>query len=219
MLSIYAETLVNNNLLELMSERGRNRVVKLALTEGLKYFDQYILPERFTLAGQMRYKHIFKRSIRKMVSGKPSLVKTGEFRNRILESDPKIRATFRKASIVYPFGRPTSTKNSDYMNPYVADLMKTNPLDMKLQTRKNIFSFMRGKSIKFEEARKQVLTNTQTKVYKLNVYNKNVRKMMHDGIGSMNDYDRRKIVFVMNNFVVDNYKRLGKANVKVSKNV
>lgn len=220
MLDIYADTLINNNLLELLSERGRNRVVKESLKAGLQYWHERILPKHFTLIGQSQYGTAFSRSPKKIKSGQPALVSTGEFRDRIL-SNPTIRATFRNASIRYQFGRPSFSRTRGnleaYRNTFTADLMKTNPRDMESKSRNRIFGFMKGKSIKFEDARKQILASTQKKIYRSTSYNVATRKNMAIGISVTNANDRKEIVSVMENFIVANWQTLGKANVKMSK--
>lgn len=220
MLDFYADTLVNSNLLELLSERGRNRVVKESLRHGLMYWHERILPKHFILSSQARYGLAFQRSPKKAKTGQPALVSTGEFRDRIL-SNPTIRATFRNASIRYQFGRPsTSFKRGDlsaYRDSFTADLRKTNPRDMESKSRNRIFGFMKGKKIKFEEARKQILASTQKKVFSATSYSSKTKKQMVTGVQVMNADDRKEVTDVMQSFVEANWQTLGKANVKVNK--
>lgn len=220
MLALYADTLVNNNLLELLSVRGRNRVVKESLRHGLMYFHKIILPKKFTLAGQAMYGSTFKRSAKKAKTNQPALVSTGEFRDRIL-ANQTIRATFRNASIKYQFGRPSFSRSKvnleEFRNKFTEDLNKTNPRLMESKSRNRIFSYMRGKKIKFEEARKQILASTQKKIYKSTGYNKATKKQMVDGVSALNANDRKEMVDVMQTFILENWRTLGKANVKVNK--
>lgn len=205
MIELYADVLVNNTLLELLSERGRNRVVKNALIHGLRYWHTKILPTHFEAGNLLAYPNSFKAKKRGI-----SLVDTGDFRDRIL-SNPTIRATAKHASIRYPFGRPNdvSSKNSLFYQEYE----KKNPREMGSKTRNHIFSFMRGKKITFEQARLQLIG----KRYKSTGYNAKTKKLMTRGVSAMNDKDRQVIYKVMENFVVDNWKTLGKANIKVNK--
>jgi len=205
MIELYAETLINNNLLELLSERGRNRVVKESLRHGLQFWHDKILPKHFEIGNIRMYPNDF---TAKKKGGIP-LVDTGAFRDRVL-SNPTIRATFRSASIRYQFGRPSGLDNrlGGFYQEFNKDIRA-----MDSKTRNRIFSFMKGKSIKFEEARKQLIS----KQYKSVGYTANVKKRMARGVSAMNQDDRKAIYRVMENFVTDNWKTLGKANVKVSK--
>lgn len=217
MINLYAEMIEGNNLRELLSERGRNRVIKETLRTGLNYWHRVILPRKFTLSGQQQYGSVFARSSRKQKTGEPALVQTGEFRDRML-APPLIRATFRSASIRFRWGRPSQSESkgnlSAYRNAYTADFEKTNPRHMESKTRNMIFSFMRGKSIKFEEARKQVLSKVTKKVYQRTSYNIKTRKQMHDGIAVVSASDRQEIIGVMQEFLTENLTTLGKANLR-----
>lgn len=225
MLDLYADTLFNNNLLELLSERGRNRVVKEALRAGVVFFHLKIQPLHFTKEGQSRYpKGTFISP--KTWRGDAPLVNSGEFRDRIL-SQKNIVATFRRANIKYHFGRPSYSYSVKFGNlekyrenkiiKFTEDLKKTNPRDMDSKSRNRIFHYMKGKKIKFEEARKQIISSIQKKVYKSTSYGKITKKRMVIGVSAINAEDKKNIVNEMQDFVNSNWQKLGKANIKVNK--
>lgn len=230
MIELYADVLINNNLLELLSKRGRNRVVKEALRFGLEHWNEKILPGHFTTQGQDQYPNVFTRRKPKTLgvslglvedTSKPRLVQTGQFRDRILKYR-EIRATGKSASIRFQFGRPE--KVVERINKSVQEFYKEydKPIrSMDSKTRNHIFSYMKGKHITFDQARHRLVDEKKRKImekiYKRNTYSGKTKKKMSQGISAMNDKDRKIIYKVMENFVVDNWKTLGKANIKVNK--
>jgi len=208
MTQLYAELLVENNLLELLSQRGRNRVVKEALRHGLKYWHEEILPKHFSSGNYLRYPGAITMKKKDYASNDTALVWTGKFRDRIL-GQQKIRATAKSASIRYALGTPV---------PYNSGNKKFSSLDeynksikaMDIKTKKIIFASMKGKSIKFEDARKRMIA----KFYKRSGYPNYLKKRMKSGIRAINDEDRQDVFRVMKKFVIENYKTMGKANYK-----
>ena len=200
-------------MLEKFSERGRRRIFKTTLTEAMRYWHIHILPKHFSLSGQAMYGSDFK----KKKNGKPSLVESGVFRDRVLK-DPVIASTYKGARIKYQFGRPEQSNKrgnlENYRNEYLKDYMKLNPRDMERKTRNHIFHFMKGKSIKFEDARKQLLQLKQKDVFKVTSYNAKTKVQMARGVSAFNDRDRSEVREFIARYLVDNMARLGVANVK-----
>lgn len=205
MIDIFADVLVSNNLLDNLSERGRNRVVKESLRHGIKFWHEKILPKHFQAGNIMLYPDSFTPKKRRGIP----LVNTGEFRDRIL-SNPIIRATGKSASIRYQFGRPSGSRAR--IGAFYDEYNKgVRAMDSKVRNR--IFHFMKGKSIKFEEARKRLI-EMQFKAFG---YSNKTKGRMVKGVRAMNQNDRQAIYKVMENFVFENWQTLGKANIKVNK--
>lgn len=217
MIALYFKQFVDPTFLESISDRGRRRIFKVAMIQALRYWQQYILPKHFTLAGQSQYAGAFDRSRNKIKSGKPALVQTGEFRDRML-SNQKITGTYKGAKSKYVFGRPSTSEAhgnlSEYRNKYLDDLRKTNPRTMESKSRNRIFHFMKGKNIKFEEARKQILASTEKKIFMRTTYNSKLRQKMATGISIFSQADREEIRAFVGNFIKDNMGNLGKANYR-----
>jgi len=207
MIDLYAELLVNNDLLKMLSQRGRNRVIKESLKYGLNYWHKEILPKHFRLGNIAMYPDSF---VAKKKGGIP-LVQSGNFRDRVL-GFPQIRATGKSASIRYQLGRPNPAYSqvSTFYNEYNKDIKA-----MDTKTKRIIFNSMRGKKITFEEARRQLIA----KFFKRTGYPNYLKKRMARGIKAFNDTDRQLVYTKIQTFVLSNYKTLGKANVKVKKNV
>lgn len=188
-----------------LSPRGYRRLFKHAFIEGADYWHREILPLHFKAGNSTLYPGAF---TEKKGGGVP-LVDTGEFRDNIL-SQRKIRATFKGANIYYAFGRPEKARyklslfNAEYNKPIDA---------MNIEVRKRIFNFMRGKKIKFEEARQQIKERT----FKRSDYGKFIKVRMVRGIRVFNLSDRERIRRRMQDFVLQNVDTLGKANYRFPK--
>lgn len=217
MIALHFTQFVDPNFLEGISERGRRRIFKVAMIQALRYWHKYILPKKFTLAGQSMYGNIFERSKNKIKSGKPALVQTGEFMNRIL-TQQKITGTYKGARAKYVFGRPSTSKKygdlSAYRDKYLEDLRKTNPRLMESKNRNRIFHYMKGKSINFEQARQEILASTTKKIFKSTSYSSKLRVKMAAGVSAFNQADRDEVRAFVSNFIKENMGTLGKANYR-----
>jgi len=200
-------------MLEKFSERGRRRIFKTTLSESMRYWHIHILPKHFESGNVIDYPYSFKN---KKKGGIP-LVQTGEFRDRILRP-PTIAATFKGAKIKYQFGRPTESSGKGnlekYRNEFLKDYLKTNPRDMESKTRNHIFSFMQGKKIKFEDARKELLNSKTKKIFQKTSYSSKVKVLMAKGVSAFNDKDRAEVRAFIAKYLANNMARLGVANVK-----
>ncbi len=195
----------SKELMEKLSQRGYRRLFKHAFIEGADYWHREILPFHFQAGNSLLYPGAFTEK----KSGGIPLVDTGEFRDRIL-SQRKIRATFKGATISYLFGRPEKTRlklslfNSEYERPIGS---------MKLEVKKHIFGFMRGKHMTFEEARKQI----KEKQFKKSDYGTFIKVRMAKGVRVFNAVDRERIKKRMQQFINENVDTLGKANYRFPK--
>jgi hypothetical protein len=217
MIALQFTQFVDPTFLESISERGRRRIFKVAMIQALRYWHKYILPKHFTLSGQSMYGGVFDRSKNKAKTGKPALVQIGEFMQRIL-SNQKVTGTYKGAKARYVFGRPSTSEAhgdlSAYRDKYLEDLRHTNPRLMESKSRNRIFHFMKGKKIKFEEARQQILASTTKKIFSRTTYSSKLRVKMAAGVSIFSQADREEIrVFVMN-FIKENMGTLGKANYR-----
>ena len=217
MIALHFTQFVDPTFLESISERGRKRIFKVAIIQALRYWHKYILPKHFTLDGQSQYGAVFDRSKNKRRTGKPALVQTGEFRDRMLSSQ-KVTGTYKGAKAKYTFGRPSNSEAhgnlSEYRNKYLEDLRKTNPRAMESKSRNRIFHFMKGKKIKFEEARKQILASTEKKIFMRTTYSSKLRTKMAAGVSVFSQSDREEIRQFVSNFIKENMGNLGKANYR-----
>lgn len=189
----------SSKTLEMLSERGRRRVFKEAYREGLSYWHKYILPFHFMAGNSLLYPGAF---IEKK-NGVP-LVDTGEFRDRVLE-EKIIRSTYKGATSRYLYGRPSNQNNSKFYAEFNKDIKS-----MSEKNKRIIFSTMRGKKIKFEEAKKQFIN----KRFRSSVYSASMKIRMKRGINVFNITDLERIKSVMQKFIVINISSLGKANLR-----
>ncbi len=218
MIAIYFKQFVDSPLLQGLSERARRRIIKNTALETMRFWHNKILPKHFTLAGQQGYPSgTFEYTKSKKANSKPSLVDAGNFRDRILKT-PEIRATYRAANIKYRFGRPSESfvhgNLDEYRATENADYKLMDPRVMKPSTRNNIFHFMKGKSINFEEARKQVLDKKQRMVFKWTAYSSKLKVRMARGVSVFNDKDRQAVRAFAEAYIKDNFQRLSKANIR-----
>ena len=202
MIALFFKQFTEPSFLEGLSERGRRRVFKVAMIQAMKYWHKNILPRHFQQGNVSRYPGYFKE---KKNGGIP-LVDTGEFRDRIL-SDPDILGTFKGARIKYVFGRP-KIKNGN-LSEFYSEMNK--PIrSMDLKSKKIIFHSMKGRSVTFEKARKELIT----KKFQSTTYSSKLRVRMAQGISVFNQADRDEIRAFVQQFVNDNYQSLGRANYR-----
>lgn len=176
------------DLTENLNERNRNRVFKNSMRAAMNHWHFKILPKHFGRLQTALYPGTFPEfvNIRKST---PSMVDTGEFRDRILRN-PIIRATFKGANIRYNFGRPA------YANNRLSSFFKEINQDIKTmpeKTKRRIFGYMKGKKITFEEAKKQIVQRTA----KRNTYSAKTQALFKRGITAVNRQDVEEIKSVM----------------------
>lgn len=206
MIALYFKQFVDPKFLEGISQRNRRRIIKMSLTAALKYWHETILPQHFTVEGQAKYPYgTFVKSKYKR-RDQPALVESGEFRDRVLQP-PNIRATYKGASIRYPFGRPSGTATK--LDSFYAEYRK-DPRAMKSQTRNHIFHYMKGKHITFEQAVEQLIK----KKYRRLTYSASLKLRMARGIKVFSDEDRRLIREFVDKFVQDSFRKLGKSGYR-----
>ena len=210
MFDLYIEEFTDQNFLEDLSERGRNRLFKNSLIEALRYWHRKILPKHFTVIGQQNYGNAF----RPKKSG-ARLVDAGQFRDRVLGRQD-IRGTFKGASVKYFFGAPQGNLKKTLKLKNVEYMKNTHIRSLDSKTRNWIFSTMKGKQITFEDARNKLVAKITRGVYSNWGYSKQLKKEMARGITAMNATDRNILRSYIQQFIVDNIS-MGRANFSIKK--
>lgn len=165
--------------LQNISDRKLKKITRESLKEILVFWFNYIFPKRFTSLQYTLYPNVFRK--RKKRNG-VRMVDTGEFSERITRNMPVIRGTYKGASMKLLFGRPSgSGANLSYFSQESKKPIKS----MDINVRKRIFGFMRGKKIKFEEARK-ILVDMKAKT---SVYSAKTKKLFKVGLVAINKKD------------------------------